>query len=153
MRLREMIEGIAANIEKRGGYGTIENVYADDGECIDVLTEEPDADCYDFIYGYQAVVDSEGDVTGAEIIIAWGGPNIWINTATGQLYGSWWGQWEVVDIYLWDDIPYHWQERAECDLMDKNYYGREGGYHKAVEDGEAVKEEKYKVTIKKEVAV
>ena len=150
MRLRRHIKELAAGIEKRGGYGMIENHYADNGDAIDILTEEPDGDCLDGILGFQPVVDSEDNVTGAEIMIAWGGPTIWINTATNQIYGSWWGQWEVADIYLWDDIPWYWQDRAECLLMDKHYPCREGGYQKAIEDGEAVKEEKYKVTIQKE---
>ena len=36
------------------------------------------------------VVNSKGEYLGARILVAFGGPNIWINTRTGEVEGYWW---------------------------------------------------------------
>jgi hypothetical protein len=37
------------------------------------------------------IVNSKGEYLGARILVAFGGPNIWINTRTKQVEGYWWG--------------------------------------------------------------
>jgi len=37
------------------------------------------------------VVNSKGEYLGARVLVAFGGPNIWINTRTKQVEGYWWG--------------------------------------------------------------
>jgi len=37
------------------------------------------------------IVSSKKEYLGARILVAFGGPNIWINTRTKQVEGYWWG--------------------------------------------------------------
>lgn len=37
------------------------------------------------------IVNSKREYLGARILVAFGGPNIWINTRTKQVEGYWWG--------------------------------------------------------------
>lgn len=36
------------------------------------------------------IVNSKGEYLGARVLVAFGGPNIWINTRTKTVEGSWW---------------------------------------------------------------
>ena len=38
------------------------------------------------------VVGSDGEYRGARVLVAFGGPNIWINTRSKQVEGYWWGE-------------------------------------------------------------
>ena len=37
------------------------------------------------------VTDSNGDYRGALVLVAFGGPNIWIDTRWKEVRGAWWG--------------------------------------------------------------
>ena len=37
-------------------------------------------------------LNSDGSFKGARVLVAFGGPNIWINTVTQQVEGYWWGE-------------------------------------------------------------
>ena len=37
------------------------------------------------------IVNSKGEYLGSRLLVAFGGPNIWINTRTKQVEGYWWG--------------------------------------------------------------
>ena len=37
------------------------------------------------------IVSSNGDYIGAEVLVAFGGPNIWIHTRSNTIKGYWWG--------------------------------------------------------------
>jgi len=37
------------------------------------------------------IVSSKGDYLGARVLVAFGGPNIWVNTRTNTVEGHWWG--------------------------------------------------------------
>lgn len=45
------------------------------------------------------IVSSKKEYLGARVLVAFGGPNIWINTRTKQVEGYWWG-----DSFI---MPYH----------------------------------------------
>jgi hypothetical protein len=36
-------------------------------------------------------IDSEGAFLGARVLVAFGGPNIWVDTRWGKVEGFWWG--------------------------------------------------------------
>ena len=36
------------------------------------------------------IVNSKGEYLGARVLVAFGGPNIWVNTRTGTIEGAWW---------------------------------------------------------------
>jgi len=44
-------------------------------------------DCLDMQY----IVNGEGEFLGARILVAFGGPNIWIDTMRCTVDGNWWG--------------------------------------------------------------
>jgi hypothetical protein len=37
------------------------------------------------------IVNGKGEYLGAHVLVAFGGPNIWINTRTQRVEGAWWG--------------------------------------------------------------
>ena len=39
----------------------------------------------------QYIINSDKTYRGARILVAFGGPNIWVNTQSGQVEGYWWG--------------------------------------------------------------
>ena len=36
------------------------------------------------------IVNSRGEYLGARVLVAFGGPNIWVNTRTQTVEGTWW---------------------------------------------------------------
>ena len=36
------------------------------------------------------IVNGKGEYLGARVLVAFGGPNIWVNTRTGVVEGAWW---------------------------------------------------------------
>lgn len=38
------------------------------------------------------IVSSDGTYRGARVLVAFGGPNIWINTRTNTVEGAWWDE-------------------------------------------------------------
>ena len=66
--------------------------------------EEPDEDelnedgeaysAYDYIHDaldIEYVTGSDGSFKGARLLVCYGGPNVWVDTQTGTVDGSWWG--------------------------------------------------------------
>ena len=41
----------------------------------------------------QYIVTGQGEYIGARILVAYGGPNIWVNTHTGIVEGYWYGDY------------------------------------------------------------
>jgi len=39
----------------------------------------------------QYIVNGEGEYLGARVLVAFGGPNIWIDTLNERVEGAWWG--------------------------------------------------------------
>ena len=42
------------------------------------------------------IVNSQKEYLGARVLVAFGGPNIWINTRTKQVEGYWWGDSSIL---------------------------------------------------------
>ena len=57
----------------------------DDGEPLSAFDYLQDA--LDIEY----IVNSKGDYLGARVLVAFGGPNIWIDTRRARVDGYWWG--------------------------------------------------------------
>jgi hypothetical protein len=54
---------------------------------------------YDYlqdVLDIEYVVGSDKRYLGARVLVAFGGPNIWINTRTKQVEGFWWGDSAIV---------------------------------------------------------
>jgi hypothetical protein len=45
------------------------------------------------------IVNSKKEYLGARVLVAFGGPNIWINTRTKQVEGYWWGDSYIMSYY------------------------------------------------------
>jgi hypothetical protein len=60
---------------------------------------------FDYLEGaldIEYIVNSKGEYLGARVLVAFGGPNIWINTRTGVVEGSWWA--DRADASFTDNI-------------------------------------------------
>ena len=58
-----------------------------------VEDDNPDYSILDYLNGaldIEYIVGSDGDYRGARILVAFGGPTIWINTRTNTVEGGWW---------------------------------------------------------------
>lgn len=64
-------------------------------EPIDGLDGNPKIDAYDWLndaLDIEYIIGSDREtVLGARILVAFGGPNIWVNTRTNEVEGHWWG--------------------------------------------------------------
>ena len=80
-RLKNHVDSIAK---------TLSEGFADDELNYD---DEP-MSAYDYLQDaldIQYIVTGSGDYLGARVLVAFGGPNIWVNTQTGTVEGAWWG--------------------------------------------------------------
>lgn len=64
-------------------------------ECPDLYADLPDAiiSAFDYLEGVldiEYTVNGAGEYLGARVLVAFGGPNIWINTRTQEVEGHWW---------------------------------------------------------------
>ena len=56
----------------------------------------------DHVYDVRYIVDSKKKYLGAMLMVAGGGPTIWVNTHTSHVEGSWWG--DKCEYYFIDNI-------------------------------------------------
>jgi len=65
-----------------------------DGTALDAgLAEYGEFSAFDYLQGVldiEYIVNSKGEYLGARVLVAFGGPNIWVNTRTGTVEGAWW---------------------------------------------------------------
>tara|TARA_R110000851_G_scaffold132490_1_gene266916 strand:+ start:267 stop:602 length:336 start_codon:yes stop_codon:yes gene_type:complete len=78
--LKTQVQSIANDLQH--GYAS------DEGE--DVNGYDYLSDAFDIEY----IVSSKKQFLGARVCVAFGGPNIWINTKTQTVEGYWWGETE-----------------------------------------------------------
>lgn len=67
-----------------------------DGTAIDAGIDEygDSQSAFDYLqdaFDIEYIVNSKGEYLGARVLVAFGGPNIWVNTRTGIVEGAWWG--------------------------------------------------------------
>lgn len=65
------------------------NGFTDD----DVNHDGEQMSAYDYLQDaldIEYIVNGKGEYLGARVLVAFGGPNIWINTRTGTVEGAWW---------------------------------------------------------------
>ena len=61
--------------------------------------QETASDWMEGTYDIRYYVDSSKRYLGAEIMVAGGGPTIWVNTYTKQVEGYWWGD-KVLEPFI-----------------------------------------------------
>ena len=80
--LKSNVEHIVKTIEQGfDGYMT-DNEYDEIRDVYEYLED---------VLDIEYIVNSKGEYLGARLLVAFGGPNIWINTRTKQVEGYWWG--------------------------------------------------------------
>lgn len=96
-RLQSHVDQIAENLTIGMTYKDAEMDHEENGA-------EPD----DLISGFdylqdaldiQYIVNGNGEYIAARILVAFGGPNIWINTQTKTVEGYWWGDSAFASYY------------------------------------------------------
>lgn len=73
-------------------------------------------DVMDFRY----LIDSDGDLLKAELLVAFGGPNIWVHIwsdGTGSVEGYWWGDRATANFYrdtmcIWQAVEGLYETRS-----------------------------------------
>lgn len=80
--LKAQVQHIAEEISK----GFTDEDLNHDGEPMSAMDYLQD--CLDIEY----IVSRDGSYLGARVLVAFGGPNIWINTRTKTVEGYWWGE-------------------------------------------------------------
>lgn len=84
--IQQHVEHIKAQLECRDNKWIEE--YKDEGN-----DHEPTAwDYLESVLDIQYVVNSNEEYLGARALVAFGGPNIWINTLMGTVEGYWWDE-------------------------------------------------------------
>lgn len=80
----------------------IEQGFSDD----DLNYDDEPMSAFDYLQDaldIEYIVNGKREVLGARILVAFGGPNIWINTRTKQVEGYWWGD-KCIMSYDQDNI-------------------------------------------------
>lgn len=81
-RLQDHVQDIARRLTE--GFDSAD--LNDDGE---------EMSAFDYLQGaldIEYIVNSKGEYLGARVLVAFGGPNIWINTRTNTVEGYWWDE-------------------------------------------------------------
>lgn len=59
------------------------------------IESESEFSAYDYLeraLDIEYVIDRKGQCIGGRILVAFGGPNIWVDTRRGVVEGAWWGE-------------------------------------------------------------
>jgi hypothetical protein len=59
------------------------------------VESEGEFSAFDYLQGaldIEYVVNAKAEYLGARVLVAFGGPDIWINTRTNTVEGAWWGE-------------------------------------------------------------
>ena len=78
--LKSHVQSIADKLSN--GFGDDDLNY--DGEEMSAFDYLQDA------LNIEYIVNGKGEYLGARVLVAFGGPNIWVNTRTGTVEGAWW---------------------------------------------------------------
>ena len=64
------------------------------------------------VYDIRYIVDHKKQYLGCELMVAGGGPTIWVNTWTKEVEGSWWG----------DKCTHHFRDEVGLDDYNEEMY-------------------------------
>ena len=78
--LKRQVQSIIKGIEEPD-----EDYLNEDGEAYTAHDHVRDALEIEYVTG------SDGSFKGARLLVCFGGPNVWVDTQTGTVEGSWWG--------------------------------------------------------------
>ena len=113
-QLKQQCEAIAWDIQKAErddcpdcGAEIIENEDGYENHCVKCDWQgSQNMNAFDYlgdVLDIEYTTDSKKEYLGARVLVAFGGPNIWINTRTKTIEGHWWGD-TVYANYTQDNI-------------------------------------------------
>ena len=85
----EMLKSHVLHIVKTIEEGYLSEDEENEGEIISAYDYLSD------VLDIEYIVNSKKEYLGARVLVAFGGPNIWINTRTQQVEGYWWGSQSI----------------------------------------------------------
>lgn len=108
-------DGLEITENEEGEEGYIiegEFVSVDDMDQLSLYNYFSDGDIYDIKY----TVDGNKEYCGVRLMVACGGPNIYINTVSGDVELCWWGDdaWASMGSDLRNAIDEIWEEFYNC---------------------------------------
>ena len=89
--------------------------YAEDASngCM-MFYPDGDENCRYEAYAIQYTIDGSGEYLGCRIMLAGGGPTVWIDTFNEEIQGFWGSDKCVFPIYDFGYIDDYWEERYKC---------------------------------------
>lgn len=96
-QMQEMVNNIARDIQYGVTYeeaGMDAETYAAESQHYHISGMDYLEDCLDIQY----IVTGGCEYLAARVLVAFGGPNIWINTQTMVVEAYWWGDYAVASI-------------------------------------------------------
>jgi len=87
--LKQQVLSIVEGLEQGITYDYCGMDYEADGrEATDIISG---MDYLDDVLDREYTISSKGEYLGARILVAFGGPNIWVDTRRQTVEGAWWG--------------------------------------------------------------
>ena len=83
-RLQNHVDSIADTLTNGFDGFMQENEYGEVQTAYDYLQD---------VLDIQYIVNGKGEYLGARVLVAFGGPNIWVDTQRGIVEGFWWGDY------------------------------------------------------------
>ena len=83
------------------------------GEMLFYPKDEDDDDRYE-AYAIRYIIDGSGEYLGSRLMLAGGGPTVWIDTFNEEIQGFWGSDKCVFPIYAYGYIDDSWEEQYKC---------------------------------------
>ena len=65
-------------------------------------------------YAIRYIIDGSGEYLGARLMIAGGGPTVWVDTFEGEIQGFWGSDMCSFPIWDYEYIDDYWEEMYKC---------------------------------------
>jgi len=101
LQLRSMVDAYAEDVIK----GKMRFYLTDE--------DENDEDIYE-AYNVKYIIDQQGNLEDVMILLAGGGPNIWLDTHAREVQGFWGSTKYTKYIYDHEYILDYWEEQYQC---------------------------------------
>lgn len=75
--------------------------------------DEDDDNHYE-AYSIRYIIDGSGGYLGARLMLAGGGPTVWLDTFEGEIQGFWGSDRCSFPIYDYEYIDDYWEEMYKC---------------------------------------
>jgi hypothetical protein len=65
-------------------------------------------------YSVRYIIDGSGEYLGAKLMLAGGGPTVWLDTFEGEIQGFWGSDRCSFPIYDYEYIDDYWEDMYKC---------------------------------------